>query len=184
MVMPMKSPSSSDTNQSPRNRISLRNIIIGGLLAALLYALQVALAALPNIEAVSLLVILYTLFFPTLTPYILAVFILLEGFTFGFGIWWLNYLYLWPLLAVVSHLLRKENRALFWGIVSGAYGLLFGALCAIPYFFVGGWQMGSAYWVSGIPFDITHCIGNFVLMVILYHPLARCFTQLSKTMPP
>ncbi len=155
-------------------------MIVGGLLAALLYALQIAMAPLPNIEPVSFLIIIYTLFFPTLAPYILAVFIVLEGFTFGFGIWWVNYLYIWPLLALATHLCRKQDSALFWGILSGAFGLLFGALCAIPYFFVGGWVMGCAYWVSGIPFDITHCIGNFVLMTLLYRPIALCFARLKK----
>lgn len=166
------------TKKAPR--ITLREVIIGGLLAALMYALQVAMAALPNIEPVSLLVILYTLYFPVLSPYILAVFILLEGFTFGFGIWWVNYLYIWPLLALLVHLLRRHDSALVWAIVSGAFGLSFGALCAIPWCFMGGISMGFAYWVSGLWFDITHCIGNFVLMLVLYRPLSRCFARLAK----
>lgn len=161
-------------------RITLRELILGGLLAALMYASQVAMASLPNIEPVSLLVILYTLYFPMLAPYILAVFIVLEGFTFGFGIWWLNYLYIWPLLAGITYLLRRQEGALVWAIVSGSFGLSFGALCAIPYFFVGGVSMGFAYWVSGLGFDITHCIGNFVLMLVLYKPMSKCFAMLAK----
>ncbi len=164
-------------------RLTLRDVILSGLLAALLYALQIAMAALPNIEPVSFLVICYSLFFPALAPYILAVFILLEGLTFGFGIWWLNYLYLWPLLAGLTYLFRKQCGALFWSIFSGTYGLCFGALCAIPWFFIGGWQMGCAYWVSGIPFDITHCIGNFTLMLLLYRPVSRCFAHLGRQTP-
>lgn len=177
MVKLMKSPLSLVGN--PR-RLSVREIILGGLLAALLYAIQIAMASLPNIEAVSFLVVLYTLFFPALVPYILAVFILLEGLSFGFGIWWVCYLYLWPLLAILTHLCRKQDSALFWAVVSGVYGLFFGALCAIPWFFVGGIQMGIAYWISGIPYDIAHCIGNFTLMLILYRPVARCFKRFAR----
>ncbi len=178
--MHMKSPYALAIKKQVRGQISLRDIIVGGLLAALLYALQVAMAAMPNIEPVSFLVILYTLFFPSLAPYIMVVFILLEGFTFGFGIWWVNYLYVWPLLAVLAYLFRRQKSALFWAILSGAYGLAFGALCAIPWFFMGGWAMGFAYWVSGLPFDITHCIGNFVLMLVLYRPVSHCFARLTS----
>ncbi len=162
--------------------LSTRALITGGLLAALVYALQVAMAGLPNIEPVSLLVILYTLSFPALTPYILAVFIVLEGFTFGFGIWWVNYLYIWPLLAIGAHLLRRSDSALLWAVYSGAFGLGFGALCAIPWAITGGIAAGFAYWISGIPFDIAHCIGNFVLMLALYRPLSACFTRLCNGM--
>lgn len=41
--------------------MTTRQIVISGLLAGLLFALQVAMAGLPNIEPVTLLIILYTL---------------------------------------------------------------------------------------------------------------------------
>ena len=47
-----------------------RHIVTAGLLAGVVYALQVIMAGLPNIEAVSLLLILYTLWVPKLTPLI------------------------------------------------------------------------------------------------------------------
>ena len=34
-------------------------------------------------------------------------------------------------LAVVAVLMRKVDQPVVWAIVSGAYGLLFGALCGI-----------------------------------------------------
>lgn len=160
--------------------MKVRQIVLCGLLSAILYALQVVMGGLPNIEPVTLLIILYTLYFPTLAPYILAVFITLEGLTYGFGIWWVNYLYIWPLLAFLTWLLRKNNSAVLWSVVAGAYGLCFGALCAIPWAITGGVSAGFAYWVSGIPFDVTHCIGNFVLMLVLYVPLSRLFKRISK----
>ena len=57
--------------------------------------------------------------------------------------------------------------------LSGAFGLGFGAMCAVPYLFVGGINTAFAWWVSGIPFDIIHGISNFVLMLILYKPLRK-----------
>ncbi len=163
-------------NNTPNKRkapLSLRRLIVGGLLASLLYTSQIAMAALPNIEAVSLLIILFTIHFPRTLPYILPVFILLEGLTFGFGIWWVNYLYIWPLLALGAHLLRRNTGVVLWAVYSGAFGLCFGALCAIPWGISGGWAAGVAYWVRGIPFDIMHCVGNAAMMLALYKPLSR-----------
>ena len=53
----------------------------------------------------------------------------------------------------------------------GVFGLMFGALCAIPYAVAGGLAAGIAYWVSGIPFDLLHCGGNVVLALVLFRPL-------------
>ena len=56
-------------------------------------------------------------------------------------------------------------------ILSGFYGLTFGALCAVIYFFIGGPSAAFSYWISGIAYDIPHCIGNVVLCLMLYKPL-------------
>ena len=59
------------------------------------------------------------------------------------------------------------------------FGFLFGFLCALPYVAIGaagsglrgGLYAGFTWWVAGIPFDITHGIGNFALMAVLYKPV-------------
>lgn len=61
----------------------------------------------------------------------------------------------------------------YLGGVAGLFGLCFGALCSIPYIFIGGWAMAFSYWISGLPFDLVHCAGNFVLTLVLYKPLHR-----------
>lgn len=33
--------------------------------------------------------------------------------------------------------------------------------------------MALSYWVSGIPFDLIHCGGNFVMTLVLYKPLKK-----------
>ena len=137
---------------------------------------------LPNIELVSLLVIVFTLVFGGKVLPMLGVFILLEGLLYGFGIWWASYLYLWPALAGITWLFRKVQGALGWALISAAFGLSFGALCAIPYFLTGGWAAGLSYWVSGIPFDLAHCGGNFVAALALYAPLRRALERLQHAL--
>ena len=146
-------------------------IVTMGLLAAILLIGQVGMAFLPNIEPVSTLIILYTLIHKKHTFYIIYTFVLLEGILYGFGVWWVSYLYIWSILALITLTLQKIDSALLWAVISGAFGLSFGALTAIPYLISGGPGAAFAYWTNGIPYDILHCCGNFVLTLILYKPL-------------
>jgi energy-coupling factor transport system substrate-specific component len=157
-----------------------KDIVIIGMMSAVLITLQVTLSFLPNIELVSLFIILYTLIFGRKTIFIIYVFVAVEGMIYGIGPWWINYLYVWTVLFLVAHLLRKQNFAFLWATVAGCYGLGFGALCAIPYFITGGAASGFAYWVSGIPFDITHGIANFVVTLVLYLPLYRILNKVNE----
>ena len=157
---------------------SLRELCALGVFAALLVALQVGLSFLPNIELVTLLIILMTCRFGKKSLLAVGVFVLVEGLIYGFHIWWINYLYVWPLLAVVVLLLRKGSHPLLWAIVAGLFGLLFGTLCSLPYFITGGLGAGFGYIISGIPFDLIHCISNFFLVLLLYRPLSHTLDKI------
>ncbi len=159
-----------------------RDIALAAAFGALLFVAQVALAFLPNIEVVSILVIVFTLTFGRSVIPMLGVFVLLEGLVYGFGIWWFSYLYLWPILAGISWLCRKVKGVFAWALISAAYGLCFGALCSIPYFLAGGWAAGVSYWVAGIPFDLAHCGGNFIAALALFVPLRRALERLKASM--
>ena len=82
-------------------------------------------------------------------------------------------MYLWPILAAADVMMRKNDSSIVWAIVAALHGLFFGLGCSIPYLFIGGWNMAFTYFITGIPFDIRHCIGNFVLTFVLYRPLKR-----------
>ncbi len=149
----------------------IRELAALAVFAALMIALQVALASLPNIEVVSLLIILATVVMGAKSLYAVAVFVMVEGLIYGFHIWWINYLYVWPLLVGVVLLLRKWSHPLLWALVAGLFGLFFGTLCSIPYFLTGGWGAGFGYIIGGIPFDLVHCLANVALVALLYRPL-------------
>lgn len=137
-----------------------------------------ALAFLPNFEPVSLLAVLFTLVFGPWAVGGIFVFVLLEGLLYGFGSWWVMYLYVWPLLAGITWLLRRLNRAWQWALVSGLYGLAFGTLCSFTYLPVGGVKMMFAWVVSGLPFDVSHGVCNFLLMFVLYRPLRAALEKI------
>ncbi|MFU0826334.1 MAG: Energy-coupling factor transport system substrate-specific component [Lachnoclostridium sp.] len=167
----------------------IKDIVLIGMLTALLIAAKFSLSFLPNIELVSLFIIIYTLTMHKKTLYIITVFVITEGLLYGFGLWFLNYLYIWYILYILVRIFRKNQSPLHWAIISGGFGLSFGALCAIPYFFIGlssgsvrtGLQSAFAYWISGILFDIPHGIGNFIITLVLFKPLMKIFHMITAS---
>lgn len=159
----------------------VRELILSALLAALLMVVQISLAVVPNIELVSLLLILYTVVFSfRITFWVTGVFLLLEGLVYGFTLWWINWLYVWPLLILLAWLFRRNRSTILWAVFSGGFGLCFGALCSIPYFFLGGITGGISYWIAGIPFDLAHGVGNALAILLLFQPLYRAFSYVSQ----
>lgn len=71
----------------------LRSLCVMSMMGVVLVVSKEVLAFLPNLELVSLLTILFTLAFRQRVIGILAVFLLLEGLLYGFGQWWIMYLY-------------------------------------------------------------------------------------------
>lgn len=164
------------------SKLNVREMVLFGMLGALTFALQVVLSPLPNIEPVSLLVMLFAVVFGWKCLYPVYVFVAMEILYYGFSLWNVYYLYVWAVLAVAAVLLRAMEGALGWALLSAAFGLLFGALCAVADVFVGGASYAVAKWVSGIMFDVTHCIGNFVIALLLFQPLRRLLTRLCNGM--
>lgn len=162
-------------------KISLQMMVYLGMLTAVVEAGKMALTFLPNIEVVTLLLVLYALTLGWKTIYVAVVFTILECFVWGFGLWTISYFYIWIGLVVLVCLWRKQDSVWFWSIFSGIFGLFFGAMCAIPYLFIGGIHTAFAWWVAGIPYDLVHCVGNFVLMLVLYHPVLAILRKLTPT---
>lgn len=141
---------------------------------------QVVFSFLPNIEIVSLMVIICTLIYRHKALYIIYAFVLLEGTVWGFGIWWISYLYIWTVLWGAAMIFSKIKSAVFWSVISGVYGLMFGFFSALIQIFIGGIGMAASYWVSGIPFDILHCIGNVAVTLILFKPVYFLLNKLNS----
>lgn len=162
------------------HRHKLYETILLTLLGVLMYVSQVIMSSLPNIELVTLLVILTTQKFGLKALYSIYIFVACEILTYGIHIWVINYLYIWAILCIVIYFLRVLNNAIVFGLIAAIYGLLFGTLCSIPYFFTGGISMGIAYIISGFGFDLIHCVANLVLTVVLYTPLKNALNKSIK----
>ena len=146
------------------------------------FALKLCMALLPNIEPVTLCLLVFGVVFGYKALYPTFVYVCLEILCFGLGVWNVYYLYVWPLLVILAICLRHMGQPLAWALVAGVFGLLFGALCGIADIFIGGLGYAVAKWASGIPFDIAHCIGNFIMTLVLFGPLRALLEKLYRNM--
>lgn len=162
-------------------KLTAKDITLIGLMAAIIEVCKVVMKDIPNVELTSFWIIMFTLYFGKKILYVIPTFIIIEGSMFGFGMWWIMYLYLWPLLALVSWKFRKMHSAWGWAMISGLFGLFFGFFGAFPYVITSGVPAAFAWWVHGIPWDITHGIANFVLMLVLYHPIRNVMNRVNNT---
>ena len=159
-------------------KISVRKIALFGILGALTFGLKFAMSWLPNIEPVSLLVMLYAVVFGRKCLYPIYLYVALEILFYGIQLWNINYLYVWPILALLAYVMRKSENPLSWAMLSGVFGLCFGLLCAPVYIFTGGIGLAIGWWTSGIPYDLLHCVGNFAMALILFIPLRKLLEKL------
>lgn len=175
-------------SRAARRTHAAQDVATVGLMVAVIESLKMVMQGFPNIEMTSFFVILFTLRFPRLMRYVIPAFILIEGMIYGFGLWWIMYLYAWPLLAVLTHAFSHADSPLFFAMLSGLFGLCFGMLCAIPHFFIGfvgggvgsGFRQMFAWWVAGIPFDLLHGVSNFAFMLALYRPISNLLRRMPQ----
>lgn len=162
-------------------RMSTYRLVRMAFLSIILYVSQVALAFLPNIEVVSLLIVVFTLIYKKDIKYVCALYVLFTGIQWGFGLWWWSYLVIWPLFSVVVNLLSglvKENWFI-WTIILGIWGIIFGALFAIPYIFIDP-SFAFSYWIAGIPWDMLHCAGNVIIAATIGKPIYKALVRIEN----
>jgi energy-coupling factor transport system substrate-specific component len=162
---------------------TVRELTALAAMSAVLEASKAALSAIPNVELVSLLFMVYTLVFGARrTLAVSFIFTGLECLVYGIGIWTADYLYVWPVLILFTYLLRRHEETWVFAVLSCFFGLSFGALCALVTACVGGWSMAFSWWLSGIPYDVVHGVSNFIVAMLLFQPLKKALTAVCQRM--
>ncbi len=162
----------------------LRDLLVLVMLAPLLTALKMVLASLYNVELVSLMITVITYKFGIKALIPVYIFSVTEILIYGINIWNVMYLYVWAILVFVCLPFRTIRKGWFFALLSGLYGLSFGALCSISYYFIPslGPSFAFSWFISGfIPADLLHAAGNFVSALLLYMPLTKA---LDRVIPP
>lgn len=162
--------------------LNIRKLTLFAMLGAMTFAAKYVMSGLPNIEPVSLMVMVFACVFGKKAVYPIGVYVGMEFLFYGLGLWNINYLYIWGILAIAAYAMRNMTQPLGWALLSGTFGLLFGALCAPVDVVIGGWGYGVSRWISGIPFDVAHCVGNFAIALILFVPIRNLTEKHSRQM--
>ena len=170
------------------NNSKARAVSLVGIMIAVMIASKLALASLPNIELVSFLIIVFTKKFGNKMLFVIPAYVILEILVFGFDLMWaLASCYIWLILYVLTIVFGKTESSVSLAVLSGLYGLVFGFLCSFPYIFVitgtnptASLSTAIAYWIAGIPYDVIHCVSNFLVMLALYKPVSAIFARINK----
>ena len=174
--------------ENGKKKITAKDIALIGMMIAVIEVCKFALVNVPNVELTTFWIIIFTLYFGKRIFYVIPAFVLFEGVVYGFHLWIIMYLYAWPLLAVMTLMMRKKNTYFGCVLLSCIFGLLFGLLCSIPYIFTGafdgglmnGFRVAFTWWIAGIPWDLVHGIGNFSIMLVLYKPMKYVMSKMKR----
>ncbi len=171
-----------------RAQLATTYIVRVAFMSALLTALKFALSFVPNVEVVTLLILVYGACFGL--AYALPatlIFCAVEVAIYGVGSWVLLYFVYWPLLALFASLFLKGGRLPLAMVFAVLGSVLFGVLSACcdtlfcVTYFVG--DQGAKYWVAyylrGVVFDIIHVVSNFAVVLFLYRPLTMVCKKLA-----
>ena len=150
-----------------------------------MYCSKMLMEALPNIHLLGMFVMAYTVAFRKKALVPIYVYVMLNGLFAGFAMWWLPYLYIWTILWGMTMLLPKNMpqkvACVVYPLVCALHGIMFGVLYApgqaLMYGF--GWEQTLAWIASGLPYDVIHCVSNFV-MGLLVLPLSKILTRLMS----
>ena len=163
----------------------LVDILVFTMLGVIMLLSKLLMEALPNFHLLGTLITAYTIVYrkDALKP--IYIFVLLSGIIYGFGIWWIPYLYIWTILWGMVMLLPKNmNKKIavpVYMIVSGLHGILYGTLYAPAQALLYGYDLKTmvAWIVAGLSFDIMHCVGN-VMLGILILPIVKALRKFHK----
>lgn len=173
-------------NSEQKSKVNIKEIAIFGMLGALMYASKVIMEALPNIHLIGLFIVTTTVVYRKKALYPLYIFVFLTGLLNGFGTWWVPYLYIWTALWGAVMLLPKslegKKSAIIYAVVCSLHGFLYGVLYAPFQAIMYNLNLeGTLTWIAtGIAFDITHGISNFIVTLILSVPLITILKKAEK----
>ena len=167
-----------------------KQIALVGIAAATVECGKLALAFLPNIEVVSILLAVFGYVFGYSGVLAAAVFVCIEPLIWGFGSWVVTYFIYWPALALVFCLLGKSKlgsrwistgvavaMTLFFGILSSVIDVLL-LMGVTPHFF----SNLLLYYARGIVFYAVQITCNTVLFFTLFEFLTKKLGIIKRRM--
>ena len=166
-------------------KLNLKEVILFGLLGAMMFTSKLIMEILPNIHLLALFIVTFTVVFRQKALYPIYVFVFITGLYAGLAPWWYPYLYIWTVLWGAVMLLPRRMPVwlapIVYAAVAGCYGFLYGILYAPGQALMYGWGFEEilAWILAGLPFDLIHGISNLVCGMLIV-PFAKLLNRLKK----
>ena len=160
-------------------------MVILAIFGAIMFTSKLIMEALPNIHLVGMFTMLLAITYRLKGLISVYIYVILCLAYIGFTPWWIPNLYTWALLFFITLILPKNmpRRVAFivYPAICSLHGLAYGTLCAPVQAVAFGLNFeGTVAWIiAGLPFDITHAIGNLVAGLLIV-PLSELLKKLNR----
>lgn len=166
---------------------SVYRLSVLALMIAVVQTCRLLFGFIPNVQPVTVILILMTLTFGMVDALIVgAGSILLSNFSLGMGPWTIAQITTFSIIILLTVLfsfsIRKiQHTYLLWLIFTGVTGLLYGLFISIiqaPFY---GMNVSTliGYWTAGLWFDVYHAVGNVGFFILLHPTLVPLFKKIN-----
>ena len=177
--------------KTERNLSSQSDMIVLFLLGVFAVSGRILLEPIPNVQPVTVIILMSGIYFGVTRSIILATSVaLISNLFLGHGLWTLYQAFGWSLVGVIGALL--SNKLHSKNITSNTPLMVLAAFCAFIFDWIVslsvlhtlGPDLLFAYIISGVPFDLLHAVGNMFFVAWLASPLSEIMMRhLTVTKP-
>ena len=170
--------------KTERNLSSQSDTIVLFLLGIFAVSGRILLEPIPNVQPVTVIILMSGIYFGVSRSIILATSVALVSNLFiGHGLWTLYQAIGWSLVGIIGATLSNKlhfnnttsNTPLMAVAVSCAF--IFDWIVSLSVLHTLGPDLLFVYILSGIPFDILHAVGNMFFVAWLASPLSEIMTR-------
>lgn len=172
-------------------QFSTRRIAMIALLSSLAYIGRLLCQPLPNIQPVTVIIVLITVYMGWIDGVCVAVIsIVLSNMLMGMGPWTMAQILTYVILVAITWLFTHKflktsestHKGMTWIMVAlvGFLGLLYGFIISLFSYKLFGLAHFWPYYIQGLAFDIMHAVGNsvfYLLLTPLLKPLMQKFVN-------
>jgi len=165
-------------------------MVLFTMFGVLLYLADIIFEFIPNVHGVALFICVITLVYRWKAIISVFVYITITAATSliisaGHSLWWIPYIYIFPILWLLVMLIPKKLpikiKVILCMIFSGLHGLLFG-LMYLPYqilMYNLNFESAIAWLGMGLWYDVLHMVGNIIMCTLIY-PLYNVLIKLEE----
>lgn len=164
--------------------MATKRIALLGLLTAFSHVGRLVFAPIPNVQPVTVILILLTWYLGAVDALIVAVLsMFISNITLGMGIWTIGQIGSFTVIILLTALIKQIKKyipeallAVYAGFTGYLYGFLISLFSVLVYQLPNFW----VYYVQGLPFDTMHAVGNFFFYLILSPILSQLIQKMLK----